>query len=453
VQISKVRTILASNKFRHAFKVALATVIAYGLALSWDWPDPKWAALAVAVVSLPSMGESLVKGQHRLLGTLTAAVFTVILFAMFPQDRWMIAIGMSGWQALCVYKMADGKSFYFWYCAGFISAIIGAYAMSDPLQAFDFAVIRSMETGLGVFVYTVVALVLWPDAEDLPTAQKSPEPTAAVGHIFPDLDRLSSALNFLVMFWTGYLAIIYIPGFPSGLHAMGLLVSLSMMLAYMPQFPLQLIYVPLAVSLLLSSMFYLLIMPGLSGFGELAGWIFVITFLIGYLFYEPQKFIGRSLGLALFISIIVISNEQQYSFLSAANTSVLVGLLCLIAAMCRHLPVSCLPERRFLWQLERFQRSAHHLGAGVSRGPIARYLRAYHRYEVATLPSKMSSWRAAIPPALQEVVAGELDSVLEQVNELSEAMMLEKEAGEEALSRLAHQYRMLEGSSMLQPRY
>ena len=74
---------MPSQRFKEAFKTALAMVIAYGIALSMDWEKPMWAGFAVAVVSLSTIGQSLNKGFLRMVGTLAAACFSLTLIALF----------------------------------------------------------------------------------------------------------------------------------------------------------------------------------------------------------------------------------------------------------------------------------------------------------------------------------------------------------------------------------
>jgi uncharacterized membrane protein YccC len=45
-----------SERFKESFKLALAMVLAYGIALSVDWDKPMWAAFAVGVMRLVSAG-------------------------------------------------------------------------------------------------------------------------------------------------------------------------------------------------------------------------------------------------------------------------------------------------------------------------------------------------------------------------------------------------------------
>jgi uncharacterized membrane protein YccC len=61
--------------------------MAYGIALSMDWGRPDWAAVAVAFVSLATLGQSLNKGAKRMLGTLVAGAVALTLIARFPQER------------------------------------------------------------------------------------------------------------------------------------------------------------------------------------------------------------------------------------------------------------------------------------------------------------------------------------------------------------------------------
>src|SRR6516225_2868882 len=113
------RTVL-SDRFKAAVKTALAMVLAYGVALSMDWDNAYWAAFAVAFCSLSTVGESLNKGLLRLCGTCLGILATIILIALFPQDRWLFLIGMSIFVGFCTYMMAAGTSrWYFWQVAGF----------------------------------------------------------------------------------------------------------------------------------------------------------------------------------------------------------------------------------------------------------------------------------------------------------------------------------------------
>jgi len=155
--------IVLSDRFKDAFKVALAMAITYGIALSMDWEKPFWAGLSVAFCSLATTGESLNRGVHRAVGTFLAGVATLTLVALFPQDRWPFLLAMSGFIALCTYRLSGGSRFAFiWFNAGFNVPIVAMLGGNVGLNSFDVIVLRVQETALGVVVYSLVALLVWP---------------------------------------------------------------------------------------------------------------------------------------------------------------------------------------------------------------------------------------------------------------------------------------------------
>ncbi len=151
-----------SRTTREALKTALAMALTYAIALQAGWEKPLWAGLAVAVVSQSTLGLSLNKGGLRMLGTLAAALVALILIGLFPQQRWMFMFSLSLWVGICTYMMLGSGRAYFWNVCGFVSVIICVSAATSSLGAFDVAILRAQETGLGVLVYSLVAMLVWP---------------------------------------------------------------------------------------------------------------------------------------------------------------------------------------------------------------------------------------------------------------------------------------------------
>jgi hypothetical protein len=145
-------------------------------------------------------------------------------------------------------------------------------------------------------------------------------------------------------------------------------------------------------------------MPHLSGFLGLGLLIFAATFAICYLFATPQQALGRALGLAMFVTIASISNEQTYSFLKVANTALMYALLFLILMITVHVPFSFRPEQVFLRLLGRFFRSCGYLMSathGDSQRAVlrsGRWRKTFHAREVSTLPGKLGVWIPHIDP-------------------------------------------------------
>lgn len=153
---------MLSTKAKEAIKTALAMTIAYAIALSMDWDRPYWASFAVAFVSLATVGLSINRAALRLFGTVIAAVVALLLIAGFAQDRWLFMLAMTPIIGFCCYMMGGAKYQYFWQVCGLVCMIVCFDAGPDPVTAFDTAVIRVQQTGMGIFVYSLVALFVWP---------------------------------------------------------------------------------------------------------------------------------------------------------------------------------------------------------------------------------------------------------------------------------------------------
>jgi uncharacterized membrane protein YccC len=153
---------IPSHRAREGIKTALAMTLTYGIALALNWERPIWAAIAVAVISLATVGQSLNKGVQRLLGTLLGAVVSLTLLALFPQDRWGFMAALTTFVGFCAYMMNGSKHQYFWNVGGLVTLIIAMGSIPTTDNAFQLAVLRTQETGLGILVYTLVTVLLWP---------------------------------------------------------------------------------------------------------------------------------------------------------------------------------------------------------------------------------------------------------------------------------------------------
>ncbi|MEE4605157.1 MAG: FUSC family protein [Desulfobacteraceae bacterium] len=151
-----------TTRTKEAVKTGLAMAIAYAIALQMGWDRPYWAAFAVAFISLPTAGQSLHKGALRMFGTLVAGAAALTLIALFPQQRWWFMIFLSGYIGFCTYLMTGKKNQYFYQVMAFVCAIICFDGGANSLNAFQTAMVRIQQTGMGILVYTLVSVFLWP---------------------------------------------------------------------------------------------------------------------------------------------------------------------------------------------------------------------------------------------------------------------------------------------------
>ncbi len=151
-----------STRTKEAIKTGLAMTITYGIALQMDWDRPYWAAFAVAFISLPTAGQSIHKGALRMLGTLLAGVAALTLIALFPQQRWWFMVFLSVYIGFCTYLMTGKKNPYFYQVMAFVCVIICFDGGVNSQNAFQTAMARIQQTGMGIMVYTLVSVFLWP---------------------------------------------------------------------------------------------------------------------------------------------------------------------------------------------------------------------------------------------------------------------------------------------------
>jgi len=153
-----------SVRAKEAIKTGLAMTLSYGIAMHLGWEKPSWAGMAVAMISLSTAGQSLNKGAMRMLGTLVALAAALTFLALFSQDRWLFLISVSLYLGFCTYMVTGKKRVYFWFVSAFVCVLISSQGGADPPNAFYTALTRAQETGLGIVVYSLVSVLLWPQS-------------------------------------------------------------------------------------------------------------------------------------------------------------------------------------------------------------------------------------------------------------------------------------------------
>lgn len=156
---------ILSFKAKESIKTALAITISYYIALTMDWDNPHWAGFAVAFVSLNSIGASFNKTALRIAGTGMAIAVSLTLIGLFAQQRFAFMAALSLYGVVCVsMMMRSPQQAYYWNVGWFVTVIICMSAGPDPDRAFHLAMLRAQENGLGIVVYSLIALFLWPSS-------------------------------------------------------------------------------------------------------------------------------------------------------------------------------------------------------------------------------------------------------------------------------------------------
>ena len=151
-----------STQLKEAFKVALAMAVAYGIALQLEWESPFWAGLSVAFCSAATFGQSLNSGVTRVGGTIFACAAALFMLGLFPQERWALFALFSVYTGVLTYLMTGPTA--------------AKLLVQRRLLCRDYPGLRSSrrktplimrsraleETALGVVVYILIAVFLWP---------------------------------------------------------------------------------------------------------------------------------------------------------------------------------------------------------------------------------------------------------------------------------------------------
>jgi uncharacterized membrane protein YccC len=156
----------SSVRIQEAIKTALALIIAYAISMEMGWSKLAWAGLAIGMTAIPG-GMSFNKAILRMLGTVCAVSVCFFLLGNFIQSRWLFIAVLSGFVGVCTYNfMQDVKYSYFWLVSAFTSVIISFFGANmgvvDPASYFNLGMLRAQETGLGIMVYALISLLLWP---------------------------------------------------------------------------------------------------------------------------------------------------------------------------------------------------------------------------------------------------------------------------------------------------
>ncbi len=152
-----------STRTKEAIKTGLAIVVAYAISLNLGWEKPYWAGFAVVMISLDTAGASLNKATLRMLGTLLGGVMAFFLFALFYQQRWLWLISHSVYYGFCVYIMMGSKRPYFWFVSAFVCMIVMLDASPiSSLGLFRIVTARILETAMGILVYSLISILIWP---------------------------------------------------------------------------------------------------------------------------------------------------------------------------------------------------------------------------------------------------------------------------------------------------
>ena len=373
-----------SQKTRYAVKVGIAMTLSFLIPFALGWGNASSAASTVVVVAAGrTFDESIMKGVLRILGTLAGAVIGIALIAWLPQDRWLYL----GLLSLCV-----GIFLYLGYAYQGDKTIFMLSAMTmmmvfkggDTQSVFLYGMDRSTMTMLGVVLFMMVGVLLWPPKGESESVTDSGIPAGAK-FLFFDPDHLRGTLVSLLIFWCGTLFWLWFNP-PGGFFLVTLATAVSLYTAFSPVAKPHLLIFVYTLTFLLAAAAYVLVLPHLHQAWELALFLFAYTFIVFRLF--PAEL---AMFLAMGLAIMNLQNQTVYNFAFFLNTLLVFYGFMFLLLLFYYLPYSTRPEKMVVRLAERFRR----LTKRVSQKPRSSWQRFWHKEAAKMLPltaMKLQMW-------------------------------------------------------------
>ncbi len=140
------------------FRTVAACFLAIAAAMHFQLDQPGTAALTVLIVMQPHSGAVLAKSAFRTIGTLMGCAAVLVLFALVPQHRILLLLGLALWIGFCTAGAAYLRNFqsYGFVLAGYTACIVGFPATENPQAIFSIATARVSEVLLGILCSAVM---------------------------------------------------------------------------------------------------------------------------------------------------------------------------------------------------------------------------------------------------------------------------------------------------------
>nr|WP_322102882.1 FUSC family protein [Paraburkholderia sp. J41] len=148
----------------HLSKTVMAVLLAMGISMVLDLPQPRIAMTTVFVLMQPLSGMVFAKSVYRIAGTAVGMIAAVVLGAVFVQQPELYILGITGWVAACTAAAMRNRHFR-WYgfvLAGYTAALIGVPLVMQPNELFLAALGRGAEVAVGILCSGVVSAVIVP---------------------------------------------------------------------------------------------------------------------------------------------------------------------------------------------------------------------------------------------------------------------------------------------------
>ncbi|MEA9985268.1 FUSC family protein [Subtercola sp. RTI3] len=158
VRSAIVATLRRPGELRHLSRFAVAAAVAGSLSTGLGIGHPYWSMVA-AIVPLVAidLGNSFVRGAHRLLGTVAGLALASVLLLFAPSGLWAIGL-VAALQVVAELFVVRNYGFALVFVTPLALIMV---SLAHPVSASALITDRAVETLLGTVVAIVVALGYW----------------------------------------------------------------------------------------------------------------------------------------------------------------------------------------------------------------------------------------------------------------------------------------------------
>lgn len=176
---------------RAALRTAISALAAVLIAFAFHVPNPFWAGMSVVIVTNLYTGSIIDKAMMRLVGTILGAVLGFYIAGMVANSFFLYLLSCFLVIAVSVYYYYYSKHGYAYLLGSLCIFIIISQVVINPVKAFEVAIWRPVEIGIGVIVFAIGVYAIFPNhLKDNITVQLND----VITHLINEFKELSSCI-------------------------------------------------------------------------------------------------------------------------------------------------------------------------------------------------------------------------------------------------------------------
>jgi len=160
--VANILSFSLSDKLKFAIKASLSMALAYLIPFSLGWSQAGTAATTIMLIAaMGSVGDSIMKGLLRVIGTVLGAAMGMTLIAIFPQDRELYLIFASIIVTILLYFARAYKGDMTVFLLSAITLLM-MFKNGEVDDIFIYGIDKTYMTIFGIAIYTFIGIFLWP---------------------------------------------------------------------------------------------------------------------------------------------------------------------------------------------------------------------------------------------------------------------------------------------------